>query len=83
MTYTPQDLIRCEVRGDAADEQLVGGGVQAVARYTVRMRYRTDVTERNRLRRETDGLTLDILGVADPTGRREELVLACAKALTA
>lgn len=78
VTYTPQDYVRCQLRGATASEMMVGGGVQANQQWMVTMRWRADITARNRLQRETDGLTLEILGVVDPDGDQRVLHLTCA-----
>lgn len=78
VTYTPQDYIRCNLRGASADEMMVGGGVQSNQQWMVVARWRSDVVARNRLRRESDGLTLEILGVVDPDGDQRVMHVTCA-----
>ena len=78
VTYPAQDYIRCNLRGATANELMVGGAVTANTQWMVTMRWRADVTARNRFLRESDGLTLEILGVVDPDGEQRVLHATCA-----
>lgn len=64
-----------EVKPTSAAERFAEKGVNASTAYTVRLRYRPDLTSNDRL--SYGGLVLDMTGVTDPDGRRRELVCTC------
>ncbi len=66
-----------DVRAKPVEETFIGGAdrEQDGVTYDVSIRYRSDVDATNRLL--YDGRALDILGTADPTGRRRELRIIC------
>jgi SPP1 family predicted phage head-tail adaptor len=61
-------------------EQLAMGAMQSLATYHVNVRYDASllVTQRLKLTNPA-GVTLEIVGVTDPDGRRHWLELACAE----
>jgi SPP1 family predicted phage head-tail adaptor len=78
VTWVDSDSVWCDMQADAAFEQLVGGGTQAVRRWKLTMRLRSDVTAKSRFRRETDGLTLNVTGMEDQTGEELLMIVHCA-----
>lgn len=60
-----------------AREQLRAGGIQSETTYTIRIRYRSDVTDQCRVIYR--GLTLDISSVIDVGGRRRELEIVASQ----
>jgi SPP1 family predicted phage head-tail adaptor len=59
----------------SATERAANAGVQSAISHRVIIRWRDDVTSKNRL--VYRGRTLEIVGVTDPDGRRRELWLEC------
>lgn len=66
---------RASVIASGGSESVKDKGVQASVKYTVRMRYREDVTSANRL--AWSGKVLDIVSVVNVEQRNRELVLEC------
>lgn len=71
------DLATCfaSVRPDSGDERFADSGVTSEVTYTVRLRYRKDLTSADRFIYR--GKTLELLSVVDVDGRRRELEVKC------
>lgn len=54
-------------------EKFMNSGVQTEITHAIRMRYRADVTSKDRIIYRTN--TLELVSVVDPDGRRRELVI--------
>lgn len=72
-TWTTWATVWANVTATGGGEIVKDDAPQASTTYTVRMRYRDDVTAEDRLVRR--GKTLEIVSVIDPDGRRRELLI--------
>ena len=69
--YSDLATVWGSVTAVSATERPVQDGVQGTASYRIVIRYRADVTSRNRIKWR--GRVLDILSAIDPDGSRDEL----------
>lgn len=73
--WTTLAEVWAEVRPTGGRERLEAGSMRGTQGWRVTIRHRTDVTVLHRL--DWRGTKMDIQSVADPDGRREQLVLFC------
>ncbi|MGC4031477.1 MAG: phage head closure protein [Tepidisphaeraceae bacterium] len=74
-TWVDHARVWANVKAESGGEAVEGQAVVSRTAYTVRIRYLSGVTSRNRLALR-DGRLLDVLSVVDPTGKKRELELA-------
>lgn len=77
VTWSTLTIVWADVRATSGAERTIGTAQQVQAAITdqVEIRYRSDVTAKQRIK--LGDRILDIESVGDPDGRRRKLVLSC------